>query len=129
LPFISSELYCWCLWPSPQRFWHDLYQSKRTQHRFLEEKLLNRLRPYVTVRIYTDRISGLEARTTEDLKPVLVRIYNGWQLGFLADAFDDGHVAVFMPGAPNPSSGMVQIISAEPHQASRYSLPRRTRVP
>jgi uncharacterized membrane protein len=30
----------------------------------------------------------------------------------LADAFNDGQVAVFMPGAPDPSSGVVQIVSA-----------------
>jgi hypothetical protein len=50
--------------------------------------------------------------TNEDLKPVLVRMHNGWQLGFLADAFNDGQVAVFLPGAPDPSSGVVQIVSA-----------------
>ena len=80
---------------------------------FLEDKLLNRLPPYIAVRKYTDRLAGLEAKTNEDLKPVLVRIYNGWQLGFLADVFNDGHVAVFMPGAPDPSSKVVQIVSAD----------------
>ena len=80
---------------------------------FLEEKLLNKLPPYVALRKYTDRLAGLEAKTNEDLKPVLVRIPNGWQLGFLADAFNDDQVAVFMPGAPDPSSGVVQIVSTD----------------
>ena len=31
---------------------------------------------------------------------------------FHADAFNDGQVAVFLPGAPDPSSGVVQIVSA-----------------
>ena len=38
---------------------------------------------------------------------------NGWQLGFLADEFKDGRVAVFLPAAPDPSSGLVQIVSAD----------------
>jgi len=52
--------------------------------------VLNKLPPYVALRKYTDRLAGLEAKTNEDLKPVLVRMHNGWQLGFLADAFNDG---------------------------------------
>ncbi|SFK05223.1 hypothetical protein [Methylocapsa palsarum] len=80
---------------------------------FLEDKVLNKLPPYVAVRKYTDRLAGLEAKTNEDLKPVLVRMQNGWQVGFLADAFNDGQVAVFMPGAPDPLSGVVWIVSAD----------------
>ncbi|MGA7658033.1 MAG: hypothetical protein WCA96_14830 [Methylocella sp.] len=80
---------------------------------FLEDKVLNKLPPYVALRKYTDRLAGLEGKTNEDLNPVLVRIQNGWQLGFLADAFNDGQVAVFLPGAPDPSSGVVQIVSMD----------------
>jgi uncharacterized membrane protein len=40
-------------------------------------------------------------------------MHNGWQIGFLVDAFNEGHVAVFIPGAPDPSSGVVQIISSD----------------
>jgi len=80
---------------------------------FFEEKVLNKLPPYVVVRKYADRLAGMEAKTNEDLKPVLVRMHNGWQLGFLADAFNDGPVAVFMPGAPDPSSGVVQIVGTD----------------
>ena len=65
---------------------------------FLEDRILNRFPPYVAIR---------------NLKPVLVRVQNGWQIGFLADAFIDGHVAVFIPGAPDPSSGVVQILSSD----------------
>ena len=88
---------------------------KKDAASFLEDKVLNKLPPYVALRKYTDRLAGLEAKTNEDLKPVLVRMNNGWQLGFLADAFNDGQVAVFMPG--------------QPHHPSHYFLPRRTRVP
>ena len=80
---------------------------------FLEDKVLNKLPPYIAVRKYTDRLAGLETQTKEERKPVLVRMHNGWQLGFLADTFSDGYVAVFMSGAPDPSSGVVQIVSAD----------------
>ncbi len=88
------------------------FKIKKDAASFLEDKVLNKLPPYVALRKYTDRLAGLEAKTNEDLKPVLVRMPNGWQLGFLAATFNDGQVAVFMPGAPNPSSGVVQIVSA-----------------
>ncbi len=80
---------------------------------FLEEKVLNKLPPYVAVRKYADRLAGLEVKTNEDLKSVLVRMNSGLRLGFVVDAFNDGQVAVFMPGAPDPSSGVVQIVSAD----------------
>jgi uncharacterized membrane protein len=78
---------------------------------FLEDRILNRFPPYVAIRKQTDRLVGI--KTDENLKPVLVRVHNGWQIGFLVDAFADGHVAVFVPGAPDPSSGVVQIISLD----------------
>ena len=78
---------------------------------FLEDRILNRFPPYVAIRKQTDRLAGIE--TNEYLKPALVRMHDGWQIGFLVDAFSDGHVAVFLPGAPDPSSGVVQIISSE----------------
>ncbi len=78
---------------------------------FLEGRVLNRFPPYVAIRKQTDRLAGME--TNENLKPALVRVQNGWQIGFLVDAFNDGHVAVFIPGAPDPSSGVVQILSSD----------------
>ena len=89
------------------------FSVKRDPASFLEEKFLNKLPPYVAARKYTDRLAGLDEKANEDLKPVLVSMYNGWQLGFLADEFKDGRVAVFMPAAPDPSSGLVQIVSAD----------------
>lgn len=80
---------------------------------FLEDKVLNKLPPYVAARKYTDRLAGLDEKANEDLKPVLVGMYNGWQLGLLTDEFQDGYVAVFIPAAPDPSSGLVQIVSAD----------------
>jgi uncharacterized membrane protein len=82
-----------------------------TKVNFLEDRILNRFPPYVAIRKQADQLAGIEA--DENLKPVLMRVDNGWRIGFLIDAFDDGHVAVFLPGAPDPSSGAVQIISSD----------------
>jgi uncharacterized membrane protein len=38
---------------------------------------------------------------------VLARIEDSWQIAFLVERLEGGHVAVFMPGVPNPLSGSV----------------------
>ena len=78
---------------------------------FLEDRILNKFPPYAAIRKHADRLAGMD--TSEDLKPALVRVHDGWQIGFLVDAFSDGHIVVFIPGAPDPSSGVVQIISSD----------------
>jgi uncharacterized membrane protein len=35
----------------------------------------------------------------------LARIEDAWQMAFLVERIEGGHVAVFVPGAPNPLSG------------------------
>src|SRR5262245_13482214 len=88
-----------------------LTRSASVEHNMascLEDRILNNFPPYVAIRKQTDRLAGIE--TEDNLKPVLVRVPNGWQIGFLGEAFNDGNVAVFLPGAPDPSSGVVQII-------------------
>lgn len=96
---------------------------------FLEDRIFNRFPPYVAIRKQTERLAGMEA--DENLKPALVLVDNGWRIGFLIDAFDDGHVAVFLPGAPDPSSGAVQIISSDnitPINVSHRDTPRMPRA-
>jgi uncharacterized membrane protein len=88
---------------------------------FLEDRILNRFPPYVAIRKQTDRLAGIEK--DENLKPVLLRVQNGWQIGFLVDAFNDGDVAVFIPGAPDPSSGLVQILSS--HNVTPINISHR----
>ena len=79
---------------------------------FLEGRILNKFPPYAAIRKHADRLASIDT-SEDDLKPALVRVLNGWQIGFLVDAFSDGHVVVFIPGAPDPSSGVVQIISSD----------------
>src|SRR6476646_11384688 len=48
-----------------------------------------------------------QIESAEDLKPVLVSIEEGWQIGYLLEPLHDGWVAVFLPQAPTPMSGNV----------------------
>jgi uncharacterized membrane protein len=88
------------------------FPAERNAASLLEDNVLNKLPPYVVIRKYTDRLAGLEAEVKEDRKPVLVDMQTGWQLGSLSDTFSNGHVAVFLPGAPDPSAGVIQIFDA-----------------
>lgn len=45
------------------------------------------------------------------LQPVLARIEDAWQLGLLIERIDDQHVAVYIPGAPDPKSGSVYFMT------------------
>ena len=44
-----------------------------------------------------------------DIKPALVSIEDGWQIGYRLEMLHDGWVAVFLPQAPTPMSGNVII--------------------
>jgi uncharacterized membrane protein len=44
---------------------------------------------------------------------VLARIEDAWQFGFLVERLENGTVAVFIPGAPNPYSGAVYLMSPD----------------
>ena len=51
-----------------------------------------------------------QIESAEDLKPVLVIIEEGWQIGYLLEQLHDGWVAVFLPQAPTPMSGNVNVM-------------------
>jgi uncharacterized membrane protein len=55
---------------------------------------------------------------------VLARFDDGWQIAFLVEHIGNGHVAVFIPGAPSPWSGSVYFMTEDriktldvPHKA------------
>ena len=45
------------------------------------------------------------------MKVVLARIEDAWQLALLVERVDETHVAVFVPGAPDPKSGSVYLLT------------------
>ena len=44
---------------------------------------------------------------------VLARFDDGWQIAFMVERIEDGHVAVFIPGAPSPWSGSVFLMTED----------------
>jgi uncharacterized membrane protein len=57
---------------------------------------------------------GIRDDDAEDLlKPVLVKFDDQTQLGFEVDRADDGLVAVYVPGAPDPRAGAVSYVTGD----------------
>ena len=56
----------------------------------------------------------------EDLKPVLIGIDGGWQIGYLLETLENGWVAVFVPQAPTPTAGNVIYLPAERIKPTGY---------
>jgi uncharacterized membrane protein len=46
------------------------------------------------------------------LKPALVNIEDGWQIGYLLEQLENDWVAVFLPQAPTPMSGNIMYFPA-----------------
>jgi uncharacterized membrane protein len=76
---------------------------------WLENKLLSRIPLYAVAQNASQSIAGIEADDT--IRPVLVQIDEGWQIGFEIEPAGPGLVAVFMPGSPNPWSGAVHYVA------------------
>jgi uncharacterized membrane protein len=73
--------------------------------RWLEINLLSNIPVYGWIKDVGQSFAGVEK--AEGHEPVLAWIEEAWQIGFLLERIDGGHVAVFVPGAPSPWSGAV----------------------
>jgi uncharacterized membrane protein len=56
------------------------------------------------------------------VKPALVNIEDGWQIGYVPELLDNGWVAVFVPQAPTRISGNVMYLPAERVKALDISM-------
>jgi uncharacterized membrane protein len=72
------------------------------------ESVLANLPGYEFVRSITARL--LTPEQTPSRPVVLARIEDAWQIGVLVERVDEGHVAVFVPGTPDPKSGAVYLM-------------------
>jgi len=72
---------------------------------WLERALLDRIPGYSYMKTMGQTM--LHADESTALKPVIARIEDSWQLGFLVEHVPGGRSAVFIPGNPNPWSGQV----------------------
>jgi uncharacterized membrane protein len=78
---------------------------------WLENTILSKVPGYVFLKGAGESALGLESSTPYPL--VLARIEDAWQFGFLIEQLEGGHLAVFVPDAPNPLSGSVFFMSPE----------------
>ena len=83
----------------------------RKMYAKLDELLLQMIPGYAWIKGVTGEISDDEAEAT--MKPVLARFDDQLQVGFEVDRTDDGLVAVYLPGAPDPRSGSLSYMTAD----------------
>lgn len=78
---------------------------------WLENNVLSHVPGYSLVKSLTSSIAGSPKQ--DGHQPVLARIEDAWQIGFLVERLDAGHMAVFVPGAPNAMSGSVYFMTED----------------
>ena len=79
--------------------------------RWFENSLLSSLPQYQLVKSMAEGLAQIES--TSGVKPALVSIEGGWQIGYLLEPLENGWVAVFLPQAPAPMSGNVMYFPAD----------------
>src|SRR5262245_52253957 len=79
--------------------------------RWTEKSSLGGLPQYRLVKSVAEGFAQIE--NAENLKPVLVNIEEGWQIGYLLESLQTGWVVVFVPQAPTPMSGNVMYLPEE----------------
>jgi len=77
---------------------------------WLEDSLLGNLPQYRMVKTMAEGLAQIE--DAHNLRPAMVSIEGGWQLGYLLEEVGTGWVAVFLPQAPTPMSGNVMYMPA-----------------
>jgi uncharacterized membrane protein len=76
-----------------------------------ETKFLWKIPGYGFVKGLTDSIGGTDVDAT--MRPVLAKLDDAAQVAFEIERLEDGRVVVFVPGAPDPWSGAVQIFTPD----------------
>lgn len=79
--------------------------------RFLEVNVLEKIPVYDLLKSKTQNI--LSAENTGEMDPVLARFDDLWQLAFEIERLEGGSVVLFLPGAPDPWSGTVCVVTAD----------------
>ncbi len=75
---------------------------------WIEDTLLNAIPQYQMVKSMVEGYAAIE--NAEGLKPLLISIEGGWQIGYLLEEIQEGWVSVFVPQAPTPTSGNVMLL-------------------
>ena len=78
---------------------------------WLEDTVLANLPGYSFIKSLGESMVGMESEDAHEV--VLARIEDAWQIAFLVERLDGGHVTVFVPGAPSPWSGSVYFMTED----------------
>jgi uncharacterized membrane protein len=79
--------------------------------RWSESSFLGRFPHYQVLKSVAEGLAHIE--NTSGLKPALINIEGGWQIGYLLEQLDKDWVVVFLPQAPSPMSGNVMYMPAD----------------
>jgi uncharacterized membrane protein len=87
----------------------------------LEEGFLSKLPPYALLKTKTQ--SMLSPEDIEGMTPVVARFDDSWQIAFEIERVEGGRVAIFLPGAPDPWSGSVCVMTEDRVTPLDLSIP------
>lgn len=83
----------------------------RSVMRWFEESLLGGLPQYRMMKTMAEGLAQVE--DSRGIKPALVSIEGGWQIGYVLEEVSAGWTAVFLPQAPTPMSGNVMYMPSD----------------
>lgn len=87
----------------------------------LESRFLSKLPPYALLKTKTQSL--LSPEDVEGMTPVVVRFDDCWQIAFEIEPVQDDKVALFLPGAPDPWSGLVCVVTRDRVTPLDVSIP------
>ena len=94
-------------------FLAGLFARTRVAQQFvswLERAILSNLPGYSLIASLGADVAGV-GETRSEMKVVLAHIEDAWQLALVVERVDATHSAVFVPGAPDPKSGSVYMMT------------------
>lgn len=94
-------------------------------YRFLDTALLA-IPGYALVKGFAESMNSSE-EAAKSLLPVIVRYDDNAQIGFEVERTDGGNVVVYLPGAPNPWSGIVASFSEDRVKRLDMTVPQAIR--
>ena len=77
----------------------------------LEVNVLKKIPAYEFLKVRTQSV--LSPQDVEAMRTVLARFDDSWQLAFEIERIESGHTVIFLPGAPDPWSGSVCIVTKD----------------
>jgi uncharacterized membrane protein len=79
--------------------------------RWFENSMLSGVPQYQVAKSMAEGLTTMEH--DQSVRPILVSIEEGWQLGYLLSELNDGWVMIFLPQAPTPMSGNIMYFPSE----------------